>query len=46
MLLLRSTMYHDIAYGTAMRAAERKPDSKLTTDTSYLILTGELWGVC
>ena len=28
-----------------MIGAERKSDSKLTTDTPYLTLTGELWGV-
>ena len=29
-----------------MRATEHKSDFKLTTDTSYLALMGELWGVC
>ena len=29
-----------------MRATERKPDFKLTTDTPYLALAGELRGVC
>ena len=28
-----------------MTAVERKPDFKLTIDTTYLTLTGELWGV-
>ena len=28
-----------------MTAAERKSDFKLTTDTPYLALTDELWGV-
>ena len=28
-----------------MAAAERKSDFKLTTDTPYLALTGERWGV-
>ena len=28
-----------------MTAAELKSDFKLTTDTPYLTLTGELWGV-
>ena len=28
-----------------MTAAERKSDFKLTTDTPYLALTGDLWGV-
>ena len=39
-------IFHDIAYGTAMPVAERKSDFKLTIDTPYLALTGELWGVC
>ena len=39
-------MFKDIAYGAAMVAAEHKSEFKLTTDTSYLALTGELWGVC
>ena len=38
----RSPIYHDIAIGIAMRAVERKSDFKLTTDTPYLALTGEL----
>ena len=29
-----------------MVVAERKSDFKLTTDTPYLALIGELWGVC
>ena len=29
-----------------MAAAEYKSDLKLTNDTPYLTLTGELWGVC
>ena len=29
-----------------MTAAEQKSDIKLTTDTPYLALTGELRGVC
>ena len=28
-----------------MTAAELKPDFKLATDTPYLALMGELWGV-
>ena len=28
-----------------MTASERNSDFKLTTDTPYLALTGELWGV-
>ena len=32
-------------YYTAMTAAERKSDLKLTTDTPYLALTGQLWCV-
>ena len=38
-------IYHDITYGTAMTAAERKSHFKLTTHTPYLALTGKLWGV-
>ena len=37
---------HDITYCTLMTAAKHKSDFKLTTDTPYLALTGELWGVC
>ena len=44
--LKRGPIYHDIAYGTAMTAAERKSDFKLTINTPYLTLTGELWGFC
>ena len=29
-----------------MTVAEPKRDFELTTDTTYLALTGELWGVC
>ena len=29
-----------------MTAAEHESDLKLTADTPYLALTGELWGVC
>ena len=29
-----------------MTSAEHESDLKLTTDTPYLTLTGELWGVC
>ena len=29
-----------------MAAAEYRSDFKLTTDTPYLALMGELWGVC
>ena len=29
-----------------MTAAKHKSDLKLTADTPYLALTGELWGVC
>ena len=34
-----------ITYGSATTAAERKSDFKLTTDTPYPTLMGELWGV-
>ena len=35
----------DITYGTAITAAEIESDFRITTDTPYLALTGELWGV-
>ena len=38
-------MYHDITSDTAMTATEHKSDFKLKTDTPYLALMGELWGV-
>ena len=38
--------FHDITYGTAMAVAELRWNFKFTTDTPYLALTGELWGVC
>ena len=44
--LKRGPLYHDITNGTAMPAPERKSDLKLTKDTPYIALTGELWGVC
>ena len=43
--LLRVSMYLDITIGTAMTAAQRKSDFKITTHTPYLALTGELWDV-
>ena len=39
-------LLHCITYGTAMTVAELRSDFKLTTDTPYLTLTGEIWGVC
>ena len=45
MPLKRGPIYHDIIYGTAMTGAELKSDFKFTTDSPYLALTGELWGV-
>ena len=35
-----------ILQSTAITAAEHESDLELTTDTPYLALTGELWGVC
>ena len=37
--------YHAITYGIVVMAAEHKSYLKLKTDTLYLALTGELWGV-
>ena len=45
MPLKRGPIYHDIGCVTAMTAAERKSDFKLTKVTEYIALTGELWGV-
>ena len=45
MPLKRGLIYHDIGCVTAMTAAERKSDFKLTKVTEYIALTGELWGV-
>ena len=43
--LKRGTTCHDNANDTALTATEDKCDFKHTTDTPYLALTGELWGV-
>ena len=39
-------IYRNITYNTAITVAESESDFKITTDTPYLTLTGELWGVC
>ena len=44
--IMTRPIYQDITYGTALAATKHKSDFKLTTDTSYLTLKGELWGVC
>ena len=36
---------HNITYDTAIAVAESKSYIRITTDTPYLALTGELWGV-
>ena len=38
--------YHDITQDTAMTETKCKSDFKFTTYTPYLILMGDLWGVC
>ena len=43
--MLRGSIYHNIINGTAMTAPERKSNLKLTKETPYLALTGELWAV-
>ena len=43
--LSRDIIYHDITYNTVITVAESESDIRITTDTSYLALTGELWGV-
>ena len=40
--LWRGPIFHDITYGTAMTVAEFRSDFKVTTDTPYLVLTGEV----
>ena len=40
-----SLIYHDITYHNAVTVAENAWDIRITTDTPYLALTGELWGV-
>ena len=42
--LQRGLIYH-ITFGAAMTATECKSEFELTTDTPYLTLTGQLWGV-
>ena len=43
--LWHSLIYHDVKYNTAITVAESESDIRITTDTPYLALTGELWGV-
>ena len=43
--LYRGPIFHDITYGTAKTVAECELDFRITTDTPYLALTGELWSV-
>ena len=38
-------MQHGIAYSTLATEVEHKSELVSTTDTPYLTLTGELWGV-
>ena len=38
-------IYHDITQSIASIATEHKADLKLTKDTPYRALAGELWGV-
>ena len=42
----RGPIYHDFTHSTVLTAAEHKSELKLTTDTPYLVLRGELWVVC
>ena len=43
--LYRGLIYHSIIYDTAITVAESESDIRITTDTPYLALTGELCGV-
>ena len=45
MLLKHGPIHLDIPYTIVMITRERKSNFWLTTDTPYLALTGELWGV-
>ena len=39
-------IYHDITYGTAITVAESELELRITTNTAYIVIPGELWGVC
>ena len=41
----RRLIYHDIIYNTTITVAESESDIRITTDTPYLTLTGELSSV-
>ena len=41
----RGVIYHDITRDTANRVTEIESDIRITTDTPYLVFTGEEWGV-
>ena len=41
----RGLIYHDITYNTAITVAESESVIRITRDTPYLALTGELWDV-
>ena len=43
--LLRGPIYHNITHDTAIKVAESVLDFRITTDTPYFALTGELWGI-
>ena len=45
MPLKHGLIYHNITQGTVITVAERASDIRITTVTTYLALTGELWGV-
>ena len=45
-LLQQGPVNYDMIYGIAMTATEHKSDFKLSRDTPYLALTGELRDVC
>ena len=43
--LQRGPIYHVITYDNAITVAERESGARITTDTPYLALAGELWAV-
>ena len=43
--LQHDLIYYDITYDTAKTVAESESDIRITTDTPFLALMGQLWGV-
>ena len=43
--IITGLIYHGITYDTVITVTESESDIRITTDTPYLALMGELWGV-